>query len=327
MRRWGFIAAGMMARMMADDLMLVGDAGIMAITSRTQQSAENFAKQYGVPKVHESVQELVMDPDVEIVYVSSPHNLHYDHARAALLAGKPVLVEKPFTVNAGQASELVQLSNEKGLFLMEAMWVRYLPIVRTLKRILDDGLIGEIRLFRSAFHQDLDFGPEHRIYNPDLAGGALLDLGIYPISLASFVFGCQPSSIASIPYMGETSVDEHFGAVFHYGGRQMGIVSAGADGLHPQDVMIFGTKGEIRLNAHPVWKYDRMNVTLYGRNAKEYSEPFEGGGYSFQAEEVQECLAGGRAESPAMTRAESVRIMETLDRMREDWGLRYPFEK
>ena len=327
MKRWGFIAAGLMARMMADDMKYVEDAVISAVTSRTEQSAETFAKDYKVSRIHSSVEELVNDPEVDIVYVTSPHNLHYLHARMALEAGKPVLVEKPFTINAKQAIELVRLAREKQLFLMEAMWIRYLPIITTLRRVLEDGVIGQIRLFRAAFHQHLDFGPEHRVYNPALAGGSLLDLGIYPISLASMVYKRQPLDIASLLYLGETGVDEHFAAVFHYDGREMGLVSAGADGLHPQDVELFGLEGEVCLQGHQIWKYDRMITKLHDGKEETFYEPFDGGGYNFQADEVHRCLEGGLLESEVMPLDETVHIMETLDRMRRAWGLQYPDER
>lgn len=326
MTKWGFIAAGLMARMMADDLKLVEEAEIVAVTSRTETSARSFARDYGVPKTHTTIEDLVSDTEVDVVYISTPHNLHYQNALTALEAGKPVLLEKPFTLNAGQARKLVEISRKMKVFLMEAMWIRYLPIILKLREILDEGAIGQVRLYKAAFHQHLDFGPDHRLYNPALGGGTLLDLGIYPISLASFVFGGQPTEVTSLPFMGETGVDEHFGAIFQYEDRGMALVSAGADGMHPQDVNIYGTMGEIRLHGHKFWKYDRLTVSVYGSPEKTIHAPFEGGGYSFQAEEVLRCLQSEKLESLAMTLHETVTIMETLDRLREQWGLRYPDE-
>jgi dihydrodiol dehydrogenase / D-xylose 1-dehydrogenase (NADP) len=323
---WGFIASGLMAKMMADDLQLTEGSRIMGVTARTEASAKNFANTYGVPNVYPSVEELVNDPEVDIVYISTPHNLHYENALTSLKAGKPVLLEKPFTVNAAQASSLVEMAREKKLFLMEAMWIRYLPIIHQLRSILDDGVVGQVRLFKAAFHQLLDFGPEHRLYNPALAGGSLLDLGIYPISLASFVFGGPPTQVSRLPYLGKTGVDVRFGAVFQYEDRSMALLSAGADGLHPQDVNIYGTKGEIRLHGHQTWKYDRMTVNVYGEKEETFHAPFEGGGYSFQAEEVLHCLETGKLESEAISLQETVAIVETLDRIRAQWGLRYPDE-
>lgn len=322
---WGFIASGLMARTMAEDLQLTGGSRIMAVTARTETSAKAFANTYGVPNVHPSVEELVNDPEVDIVYISTPHNLHYKNAMTSLSAGKPVLIEKPFTINADQATSLLKVARENNLFLMEAMWIRYLPIIRKLREILDEGVVGQIRLFKAAFHKLLDFGPEHRLYNPALAGGSLLDLGIYPISFASFVFGDQPTHIASLPYIGETGVDEQFGAVFQYENRGMALVSAGADGMHPQDVNIYGTNGEIRVHG-PTWKYDRMTVNVYGEKEETIHAAFDGGGYSFQAKEVLHCLETGKLESDAISLQETVAIMETLDRLREQWGLHYPDE-
>jgi dihydrodiol dehydrogenase / D-xylose 1-dehydrogenase (NADP) len=324
--RWGIIGAGWMARMMADDLALSPRGIIHAVASRSPSSAEDFGKEYHVEKIYPVDQELVHDPEVDVVYISSPHNAHFANAALALEAGKAVLLEKPFTVNAKEAEKLIDLARAGSIFLMEAMWIRFLPIIRELRKVLDEGTIGEIRLFKAAFHQLLDYGPEHRLYNPNLAGGSLLDLGIYPISLASFVFGEPPNEIVSIPFIGATGVDEHFGAVFHYPGRRMALVSAGADGFHPQDIQIFGSKGEIRISGHKSWKLDHMTLTIYGESIKEFYQPFEGGGYLFQAEEVHNCLDSGQTESGGMPLEETIIIMQTLDRLRGQWGLKYPME-
>jgi dihydrodiol dehydrogenase / D-xylose 1-dehydrogenase (NADP) len=310
--RWGILGAGGMARMMAEDIALSPRGIIHAVASRSPSSAEAFGKEFHVKKIYATDQELVHDPEVDVVYISSPHNAHFTNATLALEAGKAVLLEKPFTVNSNEAEKLVDLARAKSIFLMEAMWIRFLPIIRELRKILDDGAIGEVRLLKAAFHQLLDFGPEHRLYNPNLAGGSLLDLGIYPISLASFVFGELPNEIASIPFIGATGVDEHFGA--------------GADGLHPQDIQIFGPKGEIRISGHKYWKLDHMTLTIYGESVKEFNEPFEGGGYLFQAEEVHRCLDSGQTESEGIPLEETIAIMQTLDQLRAQWGLKYPFE-
>lgn len=324
--RWGFIGAGKMARNMANDLLLTERSQVYAVAAKTPQSAVRLAEQFGAQVTYPSVDELVQDPQVDVVYISTPNNLHYQNARAAIEAGKPVLLEKPFTLNAQQAKDLVQLAKAGNVFLMEAMWIRFLPVIVKLREILAQGQLGEIQLLKAAFHLHLDFSATHRVYNPQLGGGALLDLGIYPLSMASLIFGAQPSEIASLAKIGNTGVDEHFGTVFHYPSDAMSLASAAVDGEHPQDVLIYGTKGHVRLHAHRAWKFSRMTVAINGQTEEEFDLPYLGSGYSYQAQELIACLERGQPESKVMPLAETIAIMETLDRLRAQWGLQYPGE-
>lgn len=324
--RWGFVGAGNMAQTMADDLLLTEGSKITAVVAKTEKSASKFAKLFDVPKMYAEVGELVEDPQLDIVYISTPHPLHYPFAKMAIQAGKAVLLEKPFTLNARQAQDLSRLAKDNNVFLMEAMWVRYLPVIKKLRTLLEDDVIGEIQFLRSAFHIQLDFDPHNRWYNPALGGGALLDLGIYPISFASMIFKSQPGEIASLAKIGDSGVDENFGAVFQYPHGNMAMVSAALDGNHDQDTMIFGTKGKIRVQYHPRWKLSRMSVTRYDGHDEEVNLPYFGAGYTHQVLEVIACLERGKLESDSMPLQETLAIMETLDRLRAQWGLKYPDE-
>jgi predicted dehydrogenase len=315
-----------MAQAMANDLLLTEGSKIAAVAAKTGKSARKFAGLFDVPKMYAEVGELVEDPQLDIVYISTPHPLHYPFAQKAIEAGKAVLLEKPFTLNAKQAKDLSHLAKENNVFLMEAMWVGYLPVIVELQTLLEDGVIGEIQFLTSAFHIQLDFDPNSRWYNPALGGGALLDLGIYPISFASMIFKSQPDEIASLAKIGASGVDENFGAVFQYSHGAMAMVSAALDGNHDQDTMIFGTKGEIRIQYHPRWKLSRMTVARYAGHDETINLPYLGTGYVHQALEVIECLEQGKLESAIMPLQETLAIMETLDRLRSQWGLTYPDE-
>lgn len=324
--RWGFVGAGKMAHNIAGDLKLTSRSEIAAVASRTAKSARAFARAFSTAEVYGEVSDLVRSSEVDVVYISTPNNLHHPHAKAALEAGKAVLLEKPFTLNAAQAKDLVSLARRQGVFLMEAMWVRYLPVIEQLKNLLAQNRIGKVQFLKTGFHLKLDFGPRHRVYNPALGGGALLDLGVYPVSFASLIFNSQPEEIASLAHIGETGVDHHFGAVFHYPGGQMTLVSAAVDGEHYQDIAIYGDKGQIKVDAHRSWKYSRMAVYPIGKPEEVYEIPYLGAGYPHQAAEVVRCLEIGELESDAMPLDETIAVMETLDRLRAQWGLKYPGE-
>lgn len=322
---WGFVAAGAMARNQARDLAHSPRAKIHGVYSRTQQSASSFANEFG-GRSYPTLEEMLADPAIDIVYISSPNQLHFPQAKQALEAGQAVLCEKPFTLNARQLTELIEIARRRGVFLMEAMWIRYLPVILKLRELLDTGVIGKIKLARAAFHLDLPINPTGRIYNPKLGGGSLLDLGIYPISFVSLLFGSAPEQIVSQAQMTETGVDAHFGAVFHYANGAMASVSAGVDGQYIEDIVIQGTRGKIVVLGHRWWKLSTMALQIPNQEVETIELPHLGSGYLYQAEEVMRCLDIGALESPAMPLDESLSIMETMDRLRSQWRLSFPGE-
>lgn len=322
--RWGFVGAGWMARAMAEDLAFVGRAAVHSVVAQTDASAKAFGRDFGA-RACASLEELVGDEDVDVVYVNTPNHLHYPQAKAALEAGKAVLCEKPFTLNARELEELIQIAREKKLFLMEAMWVRFLPAVVRLREDLAAGAIGEPFWLRANFHTRASVEASNRFYNLAMGGGALLDLGIYPISFVSMVMGGQPKKIQTAAQIGETGVDEHFAAVFQYEEGAMASISAGFDGFFKDDVLIVGRQGRIGAERVDGWALERYQIE---RDDKVEAVEVRrlGRGYGYQAEEVVRCLDAGSLESEVMPLDESLAIMDTLDRMREDWGMVFPGE-
>ncbi|UYN90132.1 MAG: Gfo/Idh/MocA family oxidoreductase [Anaerolineales bacterium] len=321
---WGFVAAGKMAAAMAADLRFAQGSRVGGVFSRTPESAAAFARRFG-GQAYGSLDAMLADPAIDVVYVSSPNNLHYEQTKAALLAGKPVLCEKTFTLNAPQLAELIELARSRKLFLMEAMWVRWLPLVARLRELLQRGAIGQPLHLSAAFFSQPPIVDDNRFYNPALGGGALLDLGIYPVSFASLVFG-QPQEIMSKALLAPTGVDIRFAATFQYASGATAQLAAGFDGRMRHDIMLLGSEGNIRIEMdRGGWKMRRLHLQQ-GGGTRTLTAPYKGQGYGYQAAEVASCLAAGQLESEAMPLDESLAIMRTLDTLRAHWGMRYPGE-
>jgi predicted dehydrogenase len=242
-----------------------------------------------------------------------------------LAAGKPVLCEKPFTLNAIHTKEVIGFARQKKLYLMEAMWTRFIPAIVKVRELITDGAIGEVQMVQADFGYHAPFDPLHRAYNPELGGGALLDVGIYPIAMASMVFGKQPSQISSHAYLGKTGTDDFNGMIFQYDGGQIAVLSSSIALQTPSEVAIIGTKGYIRIH-YPFWFAHRITLSQNGKGDQEMVYPLRGNGYDYEAEAVMADLRAGRLENAIMPLDESLAIMETMDLIRAQWGLRYPGE-
>lgn len=324
--RWGILGTGMIAHKFAEGLRVLPDAVLTAVGSRSQAAANRFGDAFDVPHRHATYQDLASDPEVDVIYVSSPHPMHKEDTLLCLEAGKAVLCEKPFTMNSQESEAVIRAARERGLFLMEAMWTRYLPAVVRARQLLAEGVIGEVRMVQADFGFRAEVDPKHRLLNPDLGGGALLDVGIYTVSLASMVFGQQPAEINSQVYLGSTGVDELSGTIFRYPAGQIAVLSSSLQINTPHDAVIIGTKGSIRI--HPsFWCTDGMTLTLDGQPEQVMNLPRVGNGYNYEAAEVMACLRAGKRESEVMPLDETLAIMQTLDRIRALWGLKYPTEK
>jgi predicted dehydrogenase len=323
--RWGILGTGGIARKFADGLALLPDASLTAVGSRTLSAAEAFGSEYKIPHRHGSYAALMEDPDVDVVYVATVHPLHCENSLGCLAAGKAVLCEKPFTMNAGEAEKVVALARQKKLFLMEAMWTRYFPAFVKIRGLLAEGAIGEVRQVQVDFCMKPEFNPKSRLFDPALGGGALLDLGIYPVSLASMVFGEAPRKILTAASLGSTGVDEQSAAVMEYPGERLAVISCSLRFFSPQEAHVLGTTGRIRVHK-PWWYADTFTLTRAGREDETVTLPYLGNGYAHEAVEVMDCLRGGRLESSVMPLDESLRIMRTLDAIRAEWGLKYPGE-
>lgn len=323
--RWGIIGTGKIAREFATGLTVLPQAELVAVGSRTTESASRFADIFGVPHRHASYEALANDPDVDVVYVATPHTLHQENSLLCLGAGKAVLCEKPFTINAAEAEAVIQFAREKKLFLMEAMWTRFIPLVVKLRQLLADGVIGGVQMLVADLGFRADFDPLHRLFNPQLGGGGLLDLGVYPVSLASMIFG-PPSRITSVAQLGETGVDEQAAIIFRYDQGQLATLYTSLRTGTPKEIILMGTRGRIKIHS-PMFRPNKLTLSLDGQEDHVIEMPLEGNGYNYEATEVMRCLQVGKLESDTMPLDETLAIMETMDQIRAQWGLKYPREK
>ena len=322
--RWGILAPGNIAKQFARGLAALPDAELVAVGSRSQERADKFGDEFGAARRHGSYGDLVNDPDVDAVYVASPHSGHREHTILCLEAGKPVLCEKPFAINAAQAREMIDTARSKGVFLMEAMWTRFLPAVVKVREWLAEDAIGDVQMLVADFGFGASFNIESRLFDPARGGGALLDVGIYPVSFASMVFGGPPTRIVSMAQKCESGVDERSAAVFGYDGGRLAIVYTAICTTTPQVACIMGSKGRIDMPA-PFWKATRATLSAGDRN-EAVDIPFEGNGYNYEAAEVARCLREGRLESEVIPLDETLSVVETMDTIRAQWGLKYPME-
>ena len=319
--RWGIVGSGWIAREFAKALALIPDAKLVAIGSRTHDRAEAFGNEFNIPLRFGSYQDLVQCPDVDVVYIATPHTSHLEDASQALRAGKPVLCEKPLTVNAREAQALILLAREQGLFFMEAMWTRFVPAVGKLRKWMAQGVIGDPRFVSANIGWNHPYDEQSRLFNPQLAGGALLDIGIYPVSLASMLLG-TPSAISGVMHPASTGVDMQCSvSLVHPSGALANFVATlRAD--PPREAVIAGSKGWIRIHP-PINEPETLSRGTGSSIEETVHLPHIGNGYAHEAIEVMSCLREGRLESDIMPLDESLTIMQTLDDIRAQWGLRY----
>jgi len=309
--RWGILGTGGIAGSFVSDLRLTDSGVAVAVGSRSRESADHFAGTFGIANRHASYASLVADPDVDVIYVATPHPMHRDNAILALSAGKHVLVEKPFTMNAAQAREIVRVARERGLFAMEAMWTRFLPHMAVIRDWLARGMLGDIVTVTADhgqwFAQDAGF----RLFAPELGGGALLDLGVYPVSFASMVLG-TPSRIVSLSDPAFTGVDAQTSMLFGYDSGAQAVLTCTLRAKSPTRAAIVGTDARIEIEGD---FYAPVAVTLIPRKGDPTRvEPaHEGRGLRHQADEVARRLAAGDRESPLMPLEETISVMETMD--------------
>jgi predicted dehydrogenase len=322
--RWGILGTGGIARQFTADLKLEGFA-VTAVGSRSQDTADAFAAQHGIGHAHPSYEALVADPEVDVVYVSTPHPFHAENATLALEAGKHVLVEKPFTLNAAEARSVVDLAASKGLVVLEAMWTRWLPHMVRVREIIASGVLGEVRAVLADHDQKLSSDPNHRMQAPALGGGALLDLGIYPVSFAWDVFG-EPSSVYALSSPTPTGVDRQTAIVLGYPGGQQAIMHTELDAKGPGTAVVIGTEARIELD--PVWYTPTSFRVLDSSNTvlESYTSSVVGRGMQYQASALEAIVASGALGGAELPPDETVAIMGTLDEVRRQIGLRYPNE-
>jgi predicted dehydrogenase len=312
--RWGVIGTGGIAAVFAADLELTDSGRVIAVGSRELARAEGFGERFAVPNRHGSYEALVADPEVDAVYVATPHPMHRADAGLALRAGKPVLLEKPFTVTAVEARELVELARERGLFMMEAMWTRFLPHIERIRELLAEGALGEIVTVIADHGQWFAEDREHRLFAPELAGGALLDLGVYPVAFASMVLG-RPTEIKSMITPAFTGVDGQTSMLMRYASGAQAVLTCTLAARSPTRAAIVGTRARIEIDGD-FYAPSQLTLTTLEGEQVHFDGRREGRGLRFEADEVARCLREGLLESPLMPLDESIAVMEIMDAVR-----------
>ena len=324
MFRIGIIGAGWIAHKMCCAVAPFEDIEVYAIASRTEGRAASFAAEHNVPKAYGSYDEMVRDPKVDLVYIATPHSHHFAHAMLALENGKPVLVEKAFTANAAQAEKLIATAREKGLFITEAIWTRYMPLSHKIKELMDSGIIGEPRILTATLCYMME-GKE-RIIRPELCGGALLDLGVYTLNFARMYFGTDIVKTVSNCHTGPEGLDMHESISLSFADGKMANLQSGALCLNDRQGIISGTEGYIRvdnINCPEIIEVYR-NYELVQRITKDEAMV---NGYEYQVIECRRCIREGLLESPMMSHAETIGIMKQMDALRKEWGVVYPYDE
>ena len=325
--RWGIIGTGRIARAFAEGLKFTTNGKLHGIASRSLASAQSFAQEWDIPSAFGNYQELAESDAIDAVYIATPHSSHAENAILCMKNKKAVLCEKPFAVNSSEVEAMIKTSREMNVLLMEGMWSRFPPLMNQLRDWLNEGKLGDIR----TLHADFGFLPKERdpngrLFNLELAGGSLLDLGIYPVSLASMIMG-KPTDIQTLANIGPTGVDEQAGWIFRYSNGALAMLLSSLECETRQEAFIAGSIGNVRVHKQ-CWKPQKMTFTETNGEASETIEmPFVGNGFNYEAESFGDLLIQGKKESPIMPLDESLTIMNQMDQIRKEWNLIYPMDK
>jgi len=322
--RWGILGCGRIARKFASDLKLVTDAELIAVGSRSRESADNFVKEFPARHIHDSYEALAMNPEVDVIYIATPHALHHEHVLLCLRSNKPILCEKPFAINTRQAKEMIAIAREKKVFLMEAVWTKFMPHYQLVMQMVRDGKLGPIQNVLVNF----GFAPTppvpKRLFDPALGGGSLLDIGIYNLFIALSVLGKPDTIEASITKI-TGGIDEQCAILLKYNNGSMAQLFSSLSTNLATEADISGREGRIRLTSR---FYEPSTTVEYytGRTDTLQILPYakeQGWGYQYEIRHVNECLRNGHTESPVMTHADTLLMMETMDEVRRITGIKY----
>ncbi len=322
---WGIIGPGRIAHQFAEGVKVIDDAALYAVASTRPERAKAFAEQHGGEKTYDSYEALANDPQVDAIYIATPHRFHAENALLCLNAGKPVLCEKPLTVNAAETRQLIEAARTNKVFLMEALWTRYLPIYQQIRQWLDAKAIGDLRLLVSTFGINVPKDQADRWLSPELAGGTLLDMGVYPIAVSQWIMGQTPQAFSAQAYLGKTGVDELTAGLLKYNNGVISQFHSSFITDGENQFFIYGSTGYIRIHAH-YWGATEATLVANDQTLT-VSKPFRGGGFEYQTEEAMRCVRAGLLESPGMTHADTLANMELMDSIRAEIGVKYPFEK
>ncbi len=322
--KMAILGAGGIASTMAGTISRMEQVECYAVGSRSLEKAQAFAQKFGFQKAYGSYEELVRDEEVELVYIATPHSEHYENARLCIRHKKPVLCEKAFTANAKQAKELLDYAKKEKVFITEAMWVRYLPMLQTIRAELADGVIGTPTMLTANLGYLISEVP--RLQRPDLAGGALLDVGVYPINFARMIFGDRIVKISSACTYTDSGVDEQDSITLIYEDGKVAQLAASMLGLSDRRGTIYGTKGFMVIEN--INNFESLTVYDTGyRPVKTIERPEQISGYEYEVEACIRALSEGKLECEEMPHEETLRVMELMDGLREEWGVKFPFEE
>ncbi len=320
--RWGIISTGHISGKFAEALEILPQAELVAVASRTQQKAKEFADKYNIPKAYPSYKELANDPNVDIIYVGTPHTFHLENSIMCMRNGKSVLCEKAFAINADEAREMVRVAREENVFLMEAMIPRHIPLIKKVLQWINSGKIGDVRMVKASRCSRGNFPDEARQLNPKLGGGSLLDVGVYVISFASMIFQKAPVKSIGLSHIGEIGSDEQGVAILKYDKGEIADLSFALRTEAVNEAYILGTEGYIKL--HDLFAVPtKASLVIDGKELETLEEPIIGNALNYEAEEVMRCMKEGLKESPFMPLNESIQIMEIMDEIRKPWNLVY----
>ncbi len=321
--RWGILSTGSIAHSFVDDLQYVPDAEVVAVASRDQATADKFADKHNIPKRHATYSALANDPDVDVVYIATPHSMHAENSIMCMQAGKHVLCEKAFCITAKEAERMIAVAGKKQVFLMEALVTRHFPVSHKVLQWIDRGLIGDIRIVQANRCARGHFRPQQRHLNPQLGGGSLLDVGIYVVGFASMVYRRQPRRAVGYGHVGSFGSDEQGATLLEYENGALAVLTFALRTEAVNEAYIYGTKGHIKipnLFAVPT----RALLRVSGEKEVVFEQEINGKGLNYQVHEVHRCLRAGLLESPRMPLDESLQIMRTLDEIRTPWAFKYP---
>ncbi len=319
---WGIVGLGKIAHLFALDILKTENAKLWAVASRSKQKAINFADEFNIPNAFGSYDEMLDCKDLDVVYIATPHALHCENTIQFLDHGIPVLCEKPLAVNSSQVNQMILASRGRGVFLMEAMWTRFLPMINNMLKLIMEDTIGDVVSIKADFGFKANFNPTSRLFDPKLGGGALLDVGIYPIFLSLLLLG-EPKNVIAKAGFTSTGVDEFCKMVFEYEDNKTAFLNCSITENTPTIAEIFGTKGMITL--HSRWhESNKLSVKLLSGETRDYEFEYNGKGYNFETIEVMKCLTNKKLESDFMSLEFSRKLMGLLDLVREKTGIIYP---
>lgn len=322
--RWAIMGTGTIAKNFAKGLQCLENAELYAVASRSIESAIQFGQNYEAQKYYGSYEDMVRDDAVDVVYIATPNSAHKDNILLCLNHNKPVLCEKPFTLNVKETQAVIRVAREKNVFLMEGMWSRFFPIMQKVQEWIEADLIGPIRMVTADFGFRREGEPEERKISLHRAGGALMDVGIYPISFASWVLKKEPVCIKGVASLYETGVDELSAMAFQYESGQLAVLSCSINTPTLKEARIIGNKGSITIPDFS--KATSATLSVIGEEPVTITIPLEGNGYNYEAAEVMSCLRENKTESNIMPLDETLSIMASMDELRRQWGIVFPTE-